>query len=61
MEKVCSRHDSGGTGKDYMQSSVFRMSLVASLQNRCIMRELWYTPIKYLRELALRHRQVSYW
>lgn len=60
MEKVW-RHNNRGTGKGYMQSPVFYMFVVASLQNWCIMRELWYTPIKYLRELALGHRQVGCW
>lgn len=60
MEKVW-RHNNRGMGKCYMQSPVFYMFVVASLQDWCIMRELWYTPIKYLRELALRHRQVGCW
>lgn len=60
MEKVW-RHNNRGIGKGYMQSPVFCMFVVASLQNWCTVREVWYTPIKYLRELALRHRQVGCW
>lgn len=42
-----------------MQSLPFHMSVVASLQNRCIMGELWYTPVRKLGELPLGHRQVG--
>jgi len=44
-----------------MQSPVFHMSVVASLQNRRIIRVFWYTPIRYLRELALGQRKVGCW